>query len=671
MTDAADVQASFAATLVDEWARSGVTDAVVAPGSRSTPMILALAADARIRMHVVLDERSGGFFALGLGLAHGRPAVVVTTSGTAAAELHPAVIEADQAGVPLLAVTADRPVELHRVGAPQTIEQDDLYSGSARWSASPGVADAAGAATWRSLASRSVAETTDNPAGPGPVHLNLAFREPLLGEVSSIPDGRAGGKSWHEVAVGLRTPPDDLVAELATLAGRRGLIVAGAGTGGPVDALAAALGWPVLADPLSGARIPGPLTVAAADSLLKVPEIASWQPEVVLRLGQPWASRVLSTWLAELGPDVDQILVDPYGRWADPGRRVRRAVRCSVASLSRAVIAAVAGLPEPETAAQEVGAATASGPHGAGAHDHETGSQKAVGHDHPAGAHDHETGSQKAAGHDHPAGAHDHDGEPAHERLAHTHEPAPVRPSLLRPAAPAAAVVVPAGDLTEWASQWLQAESEAQAAIDEAIASHPELTEPGLARALVAAAPDGSRLFVSSSMPVRDVEWYARPRTGLSVVANRGASGIDGIISTALGLAAAGPVTALMGDLAFLYDAGALLWARERPVDCVLVVVDNDGGGIFNFLPQASGVPPDQFQRYWGTPHPRLDLTQIAAGYRIPVDRVSATGEVEEALAGAGVRVVYARTEREANVVVHQEIDAAVAKAVTAVISQG
>lgn len=650
MTDAADVQASFAATLVDEWARSGVTDAVVAPGSRSTPLILALAAEPRIRMHVVLDERSGGFFALGLGVAHGRPAVVVTTSGTAASELHPAVIEADQAGVPLLAVTADRPVELHQVGAPQTIEQDGLFSGSARWSASPGVADAAGAGTWRSLASRSVAETTDNPAGPGPVHLNLAFREPLLGQASSIPDGRAAGKAWHEVAVGLRTPPGDLVAELATLAGRRGLIVAGAGTGGPVDALAAALGWPVLADPLSGARIPGPLTVAAADSLLKVPEIASWRPEVVLRLGQPWASRVLSTWLGDLGPDVDQILVDPYGRWSDPGRRVHRAVRCSVASLSRAVVAAVAGLPEPETAAPEAGAAGASGAHAAGVHDHESGGERAVGHDHPAGAHDHE-------------------GEPAHERLAHTHEPAPARPSLLRPAAPAAPAVAPAGDLTEWASRWLQAESAAQAAIDEVITSHAELTEPGLARALVAAAPTGSRLFVSSSMPVRDVEWYGRPRTGLSVVANRGASGIDGIISTALGLAAAGPVTALMGDLAFLYDAGALLWARERPVDCVLVVVDNDGGGIFNFLPQASGVPPDQFQRYWGTPHPRLDLTQIAAAYRIPVDRVSATGEVEEALAGAGVRVVYARTERQANVAVHHEIDAAVAQAVTVATS--
>ncbi len=513
-----------------------------------------------------------------------------------------------------------------------------------RWAASPGVADAAAAGSWRSLASRSVAEATANPAGPGPVHLNLAFREPLLGEASSVPDGRAGGKPWHEVAVGLRTPPDDLVAELATMAGRRGLIVAGAGTGGPVDALAAALGWPVLADPLSGARIPGSLTVAAADSLLRVPEVAAWRPEVVLRLGQPWASRVLSSWLRDLGPDVDQILVDPYGRWSDPGRQARRAVRCSVASLSRAVAAAVAGIPAPAALDVATDQPGASQPAAAA----ERGSPRL-----------HEAGAPE-----HPAGAHDHD--PAHERLAHTHEPPPARPSVLRPAAPAA-VVLPMGDLNDWAKQWMEAETAAQAAIDEAIAAHAELTEPALARALVAAAPAGSRLLVSSSMPVRDVEWYARPRTGLSVLANRGANGIDGIISTALGLAAAGPVTALMGDLAFLYDAGALLWARERPVDCVLVVVDNDGGGIFNFLPQAAGgVPPEQFQRYWGTPHPRLDLSQIAAAYRIPVDRVNAAGDVEEALAGAGVRMVYARTDREANVAVHQEIDAAVAKAVTA-----
>jgi 2-succinyl-5-enolpyruvyl-6-hydroxy-3-cyclohexene-1-carboxylate synthase len=570
MSGAADVQASFAATLVDEWVRAGVTDAVVAPGSRSTPLLVALAADGRLRVHVVLDERSAGFVALGLGLAQGRPAVVVTTSGTAAAELHPAVIEAHQAGVPMVAVTADRPAELHGVGAPQTIEQESLFANALRWSATPGVADRAVMATWRSLAARSVAEAVAHPAGPGPVHLNLAFREPLLGQATVMPEGRGGGAPWHQVLLGAAPPPEDLVAELIAWAdaGRRGLVVAGAGSGRQAAVAAAALGWPLLADPTSGARVPGPVTVAAADALLRVPEIGAWRPEVVLRLGQPWASRVLSTWLAGLGPAVEQILVDAYGRWADPERQAARVVRGDAGALCQALITA-----------------------------------------RPRGR-----------------------------------------------------------ELSEWARQWAHAEAAAQGAIDEVLAATGELTEPGLARTLAASVAYGSRLFVSSSMPVRDVEWFARPREGSTVLANRGANGIDGIVSTALGVGLDGPVTALMGDLAFLYDAGALLWARERPVDCTLVVVDNDGGGIFSFLPQADGVPGEQFERFWGTPH-GLDLAQVAAAYRIPVTEVTSAADLPAVLAGAsgpGVRVVLARTNRAANVAVHRQLEAAVAAAVRA-----
>ncbi|MBO0747784.1 MAG: hypothetical protein J2O47_05520, partial [Acidimicrobiaceae bacterium] len=215
MTASADVQAAFCAVLVDEWVRSGVTDAVVAPGSRSTPVLAALAEDGRIRLHVVLDERSAGFVALGLGLVTRRVAPVVTTSGTAAVELHPAVVEAHQAGVPLLAVTADRPPELHHVGAPQTIEQDGLFGSAPRWAVSPGVADLASAASWRSLASRSVAAAVAGPAGPGPVHLNLAFREPLLGDASSVmsPAGRTGGEPWHRVTPALPAPPEAALVE--------------------------------------------------------------------------------------------------------------------------------------------------------------------------------------------------------------------------------------------------------------------------------------------------------------------------------------------------------------------------------------------------------------------------------------------------------------------------
>jgi 2-succinyl-5-enolpyruvyl-6-hydroxy-3-cyclohexene-1-carboxylate synthase len=305
------------------------------------------------------------------------------------------------------------------------------------------------------------------------------------------------------------------------------------------------------------------LTVAAADSLLRVDAVAGWRPEIVLRLGQPWASRVLSTWLGRLGPDTEQILVDPWGRWADPERQARRVVRADAGALSRGL----------------------------------------------------------------------------------------------------AAAGVPAAAPSDWTQRWARAEAVAQGAIDQVLAAHEEVTEPGLARSVVAALPAGSTLFASSSMPVRDVEWFAQPREGLAVLANRGANGIDGIVSTALGIATAGPVTALLGDLAFLYDAGALLWSSRRQVDCTLLVIDNDGGGIFSFLPQAQGVPGDQFERFWGTPH-GLDLARVAAAYGIPVVEIGSVEEVPSALEGSGVRLVHARTGRAANVAVHREIEEAVTAAV-------
>ena len=586
MSSGQDVQATFVAVLVDEWVRAGVTDVVLAPGSRSTPLAVAVAGEPRLRLHVMLDERGAGFFGVGLGLGGGRPAVVVTTSGTAAAELHASVVEAHQAGVPVIVVTADRPAELHQVGAPQTIEQEGLFGTAVRWAASPGVADQAAAWSWRSLASRSVAEAVGHRAGPGPVHLNLAFREPLLGTASELPAGRDGGRPWHSRPAVALSPSAEVVARLAALAGARGVIVAGAGGAGAPEVLdlAAALGWPVLADPRSGCRVPGPFTVGAADSLLRIEEVAAWRPEVVLRLGQPWASRFLSTWLAGLGAGVEQVLVDPAGGWADPERAAATVLGCDPGMLCRAVAAQVPAGPD-------------------------------------------------------------------------------------RSAAP-------------WARRWARAEAAAQAAIDEVLADHDEVTEPGVARALVDVLPATARLFVSSSMPVRDVEWFARPRSGLEVFANRGANGIDGINATALGLSASGlssglssgggPVVALVGDLAFLYDAGSLLGAVDRGLDCVLVVVDNDGGGIFSFLPQAGAVQAESFERLWGTPH-GLDICAVAAAYGVETTSAPMAADVGPAvlaaLAAGGVRVVYVRTSRAANVEVHAEIQAAVAAAVRSAVT--
>jgi 2-succinyl-5-enolpyruvyl-6-hydroxy-3-cyclohexene-1-carboxylate synthase len=600
--EAADVQAAFCTTLVDEWARGGVADAVVAPGSRSTPIVLALDGEPRIRVHVVLDERSAGFVTLGLALGSGRPAVVATTSGTAAVELHPAVVEAAHASVPLIAVTADRPPELHEVGAPQTVRQADLYGPAVRWAVSPGVAERAAAASWRSLAARCVAEALTGPRGPGPVHCNLAFREPLLGAGTpvDIPPGRSNGAPWHTRATPAATEPPTGVIELLTAhAGGRGLIVAGAGAAGagaarigPVGAVGAAgtgvdpaivveagrrLGWPVLADPRSGCRIPAQPVVGAADALLRVPEVAAWRPEVVLRLGAPWASKVLTQWLAALGPDVPQILVDPWGQWADPDRRVEQVVAAQPADVATA-LAGIAAVP---------------------------------------------------------------DGSPIRGTVG-----------------------------PGWARQWADAERAAQQALSHLLGEGGPLalSEPGVARAVVAGLPDGGVLMVSSSMPVRDVEWYAQPRHQVDVVANRGANGIDGVLSTAVGVAvgSGAPVVALLGDLAFLYDAGALLGAVRRQLALTVVVVDNDGGGIFSFLYQSAALPAAQFERYWGTPQ-GADILAIAAAYGAEAMEVTDRSQLDRILGCArqpGVRVGVVRSDRAANVAAHDRLHGAVAAAV-------
>lgn len=572
----ADVQAAFCAVLVDEWARAGVTDAVVAPGSRSTPLVIALDADPRISVHVVLDERSGGFFALGIGLATGRPAVVVTTSGTAAVELHPAVVEAHQAGVPLVAATADRPAELHHVGAPQTVDQEALFGRAVRWAVSLGVADTAAVSSWRSVSSRIVAEAVCGPAGPGPVHVNLAFREPLLGDASAVevPAGRERGLPWHS-AYRTESPPApaDLIDLLASHAGGKGLVVAGRGCGDPARLLegASALGWPVLADPRSGCRRRRDLAVASADALLRVPSIAGgWAPEVVVRAGAPWASKMLSQWIASLPAGIPQVLCDPSGRWLDPERAASTVVRSDGSHL--------------------LGRAA--------------------------------SGAQQAAG-DSP-----------------------------------------------WLQSWLDAEISAQRVFDAMLLAGGEfeLSEPAVARAVAGSSPPGTRVVVSSSMPIRDVEWFGPTVQRAEILSNRGANGIDGVLSTAVGVAVSEsrPVVALLGDLAFLYDAGALLGAVARDLSLTVVVVDNGGGGIFSFLPQATSQPADRFERYWGTPH-GVDVDAVAAAYGVETSIVESRADLDRVVSSIGkpgVSVAVVRSDRRSNVDVHDRLNAAVAEAV-------
>lgn len=580
-------QAAFAVTLADEWVRAGIRHAVVSPGSRSAPLALALAAEPRLHLHVHVDERSAAFVALGIGKASGVPAVVLTTSGTAAVELHPAVVESAQSKVPLLACTADRPPDLHDFGAPQTVDQTHLFGRAVRWFCQPGVADSATAFTWRSLAARAVAEATGPPAGP--VHLNLAFSDPLVAEPGPVPPGRAAGAPWHRRKA---APPGVggavLDEAVALLDAGRGVIMAGAGCGEPaaVHALGAATGWPVLADPASGCRVPGAATVAAFDALLRHrPFAEGHRPEVVLRLGRPPASKVLAEWLACSG--ARQVVLDGNGDWLDPARTAAMVIQGDPTAWCQALAVALGRQP------------LRSGP-GTG-------------------------------------------GGPPRSRVQN-------------------------GGGEGWAGSWAAAEAAAQGAIEVALDRHPRMSEPGVARTLSAALPPGATLVVSSSMPVRDLEWYGAPRTGLRVLGNRGANGIDGVVSTAVGVALAnsGPTALLVGDLALLHDTNGLLGLAERQVDLTIVVVDNRGGGIFSFLPPAEAVAPAGFELLFGTPH-HVDLIALAAAHGLASNRVidlaGLRATVEQAAATGGVRVVVAPGDRQENVAAHDAIHIAVADA--------
>jgi 2-succinyl-5-enolpyruvyl-6-hydroxy-3-cyclohexene-1-carboxylate synthase len=581
------VSTACARTLVDEFARAGLTDAVLAPGSRSAPLALALADDERIRLHVVLDERSAAFFALGVARASRRPTLVLCTSGTAAAHFHPAVLEADHARVPLVVCTADRPAELRDTGAPQTTDQIRLYGSAVRSFVDlPADGDPAARAAWRPIAARVWAEAAGPPAGP--VHLNVAFREPLVpsrpeAASAGIEPGRAEGRPWitsHRPSTALAAQE---AAELTEriLEAERGLVVAGWGSPAEASETAACLQWPLLADAISGLRssagetasqqAKGLQVVSTYEALLRVPAFAeSHRPDLVIRFGGPLTSKTAMAWL---DPSIPQILVDPDGAWLDP---------------------------------------------------------------------------QRAAA----------------ERL-------PALPDLR-------AVLdrgrIPTAVATDWLGAWRGAEATARHALDAFLESDDDPFEGRVARDVATAcalSPSNPALVVASSMPVRDLEAFAG-QTPRRVFANRGVNGIDGLVSTVLGVSAGaagpgGPAVGLLGDLAFLHDAGGLLGAGGRGLDAVFVVVDNRGGGIFSFLPQA-GLPSERFELLFGTP-PDADVAAVAQAYGVPAERVDRAGDVGAALEGAlsagGVRVVVVPTgDRTANVDRHRQAWVAVAEAV-------
>lgn len=561
MNDTAGATATFCATLVDEWRRCGVSHAVVAPGSRSTPLALALASAADIEVHVFHDERSASFAALGVAMATGTPAVLLCTSGTAATHFHAAVAEAHLSGVPMIVCTADRPPELRDVAAPQTIDQTKIYGDSVRWFHDPGVASMDAWHTWRALAARCVAESTGRR--PGPVHLNLPFREPLVGEVGELPPPRH--RSWMNQLLPVAPDDSDIAAVAGQLTGRRGVIVAGRGATRAVLSLGRSLGWPVFADPLSGARECEHHVVAGFDPILRSEHAArDLAPEVVVRVGQPPASKVLAQWIAAHSPELIQVTaIDSI---IDPDHRV---------------------------------------------------SMRIVG-------------------------------------------------DVDRVCAQLAADVTPAP--ADWLEKWISAETAAQAALSRWTAAH--WSEPTVARTVTDSVGEGS-LVVSSSMPIRDVEWFGTVTPEASVHANRGANGIDGVVSTAIGVALGTkrPTVLLIGDVALLHDANGLIGLTRRDISLTIVVTNNDGGSIFSFLPQAKVVDPTAFEMLYGTPH-GVSFSSLAAAHGMTHLEVHDAGTLAEAVKRGGTVLVEARFPRGENVAVHDALNSAVVAAVESAITR-
>jgi 2-succinyl-5-enolpyruvyl-6-hydroxy-3-cyclohexene-1-carboxylate synthase len=567
-----DVALAYVTTLLDELVRGGVSHMCMTPGSRSTPIALAAARHPGITLHVHVDERASAFFGLGIAAASGKPVAMFCTSGTAAANHFPAVVEASMARVPIIVMTADRPPELHGVGANQTIDQQNLFGGFVKWFHDPGVPELSPyeRVRWSSAGHLAIQHAVLFPP-PGPVHLNLPFREPLLPTGASVDASRPE----HATATNTHKLPSRMPAFMREVStGHRVVVVAGRLRRRPegLVELCAERAWPLLAEPLSGLRDAasgdGSAGALSTGTLLAAnAEFSARQhPDLVIQVGAAPTSRAIQ----EFVKSADRLLIiDPDELVADPDRRSTLTINEDPAEVVAALHSTTSSLP------------------------------------------------------------------------------------ATRP---------------QWLNEWHDADRKVREAVDGLLDSWDEPFEGRIARDVAAAIPDGGVLFAGSSMPVRDLDMYMRPRPGLRVLANRGASGIDGLVSTTFGIAeVSGPTYALLGDLSVIHDASGLLWGARHGRPVVLVVVDNDGGGIFSMLPQGS-LPKDEFELLFGTPH-GLDLEAIARAAGAGVRTIDHAGVVvpaiREAETAGGVQIVRVRVDRQRAV----ELRAEVSRAVSAALS--
>ncbi len=573
-----------AATIVDELYRCGIRLATISPGSRSTPLALAFLAHEGIACQVILDERSAGYFALGAAKASGVPAAVVTTSGTAAVELSAAVTEAAYSQVPLLVLSADRPLELYHTGAPQTIDQTSLYGGALLQRR---LIDAGSPSSWsrlRATVARAVLVASGLNGASGPVQLNVSFREPLIDpEVTSIVPlrGREDSQAWYrKVDLADLWEVRDFALELLSAA--RGLIVVGESIQHEaVFAISELLGWPTMVDPRSGLARRSRYALSYQDAFLRLPEILDGlTPEVVLYFGKPQASRVLSEFLA---------------RVADPA--LKDAAR---------IYRGGDGAADPEGLATGL----VVGPL---------------------------------------------------ERLVAALTEAELEGAL--------------GVDEDFVSRYLRLDHLCDSEVRSAEREGSLGVEIQSLRSVVGALTSKDLLYASASMPMRDLEFFSGlhhdyPR----VLENRGANGIDGVIASFAGAALmhqgvldGGIAVLVIGDLAFLYDASFLRELVKIDRAVLVLVLDNNGGGIFSFLPQKGSVSSHLFEEAFGTPH-EMDIADVVAAYSIPCQRDAKAAEIPNAIAALRhsrqLRVMVISSGRDENLDAHRQINARIAAAI-------
>lgn len=559
--------------FVDQLAVSGVRHVCISPGSRSTPLALCVADHPRLQLWLHPDERSAAFFALGLSKATRQPVGLVCTSGTAAANYLPALVEARYSKAPLVIMTADRPLQLRDSGAPQTIDQVHIYGRYVKWFADlapPGAGDDC-IRYARVTAGRAVAMAVTGPAGP--VHINIPMAEPLVPR-AGMPDIKYGPTVACELETVARpiAPPggaETLLDQLA--AARRPVIVCGPyddpGLADPLATTAAALGCPLLADPLSGLRCGGhdlSAVIDAYDAFLRVgPLTRRLEPDLIIRIGGTPTSKALMQYL-RAHRHAPQIIIDPHAAWHDPDFLATHWLQADPSRLFGELI--------------------------------------------------------------------------HHLPLDRSRQ--------------------------SWLQSWRQVNDLARRAVTDKALSFQQPFEGRVFLELAPVLPDGSLLFAGNSMPVRDLDaFFPSSSARIRCLANRGANGIDGVVSSALGVAAAGigPTVLVIGDLSFFHDLNGLLLAKKYRLDLTVILINNDGGGIFSFLPQAG--LPRHFDLLFGTPH-GLDFRHAAALFDAEYSQVTTwTGfrhSVQTGLAQGGLHILELPTNRALNAEQHRSVWSAV-----------